>query len=441
MTSSPPPKDDPRNLYGWYAYDWANSAFVLTVTAGLLGPFMVTTIAPDGIELIGIAIPAGSLFPFAIGISAGLTFLIAPVLGAIADFAGAKKRLLLFFAYMGAAATVPLYFSGAGSIIRTLALFIVAQTCFVAANVFYDAFLPSIASKDKMDAVSSKGYIYGYIGGSVQFTIGLFLVLGSERIGISIETAVRAAMGMAGLWWAAFTLLTVKYLREPRSGNRLPEKYRRFPGPVGYAALGFSRTWQTALKVGKLKHLLLFLIAFMFYNDGIQTVIALGSTYGKDALALTDQFLMMTLLTIQIVAAVGAFLFTMLAGRIGTRNAVLVSIAIWAGVVVYAYTIDSATQYFIMGVIIGIVLGGSQALSRSLYGSMVPTEASAEFYGFYSVFSKFSAIWGPFVFGAAGVITGSSRTGILSLIVFFIVGFVLLYFVDEKKARVTGVFE
>ena len=441
MSSAAPPRDDRRNLFGWYMYDWANSAYILTVSAGLIGPFMVRTIAPEGARFLGVAIPPGSLVAFAIGVSAGLTFLMAPVLGAIADFAGARKRFLLFFAYMGAAATVPLCFSGAGSTVRTLALFVTAQTCFVAANVFYDAFLPSIASEAEMDRVSGRGYVYGYVGGSVQFTVSLLLLLGSERIGISQVQAVQASMAMAGLWWAGFTLFTVKYLREARTASRLPDRYRRLPGPIGYAALGFSRTWRTAARVGRFKHLLVFLIAFMFYNDGIQTVIQLGATYGTETLSLGEEFLMATLLTIQIVAAVGAVVFTRLAKRIGTKNAVMTSIAVWAGIVVYAYNMQTAAQYLVMGVIVGFVLGGSQALSRSLYGSMIPTEASAEFYGFYSVFSKFSAIWGPFVFGAAGVLTGSSRTGILSLIVFFIVGFVLLWFVDEKKARVTGVFE
>jgi UMF1 family MFS transporter len=422
-------------------YDWANSAFVLTVTAALLGPYIATTVAPDGFEFLGIALTADSLFPYAVGISAAFTFLIAPVLGAIADFAAAKKRLLLFFAYMGAAATLPLYFSGEGSTVRTLGFFIVAQTCFVAANVFYDAFLPSIASAEDMDRISARGYIYGYIGGSVQFTVSLLLFVFSDRLGISQETAVQISLAMAGIWWSGFTLFTVKFLKEPASGSRLPEKYRHLPGPAGYVALGFSRTWQTALKVGRFKHRLLFLVAFMFYNDGIQTVIVIGASYGRDVLGLSYPDLMLTLLMTQIVAAVGAFLFTRLAGRIGTKNAVLVTIAIWAGVVIYAYNLETRGQYFIMGAIIGIVLGGSQALSRSLYGSMVPEEASAEFYGFYSVFSKFSAIWGPFVFATTNVVTGSSRTAILSLILFFVVGFVLLYFVDEKKARVTGVFE
>lgn len=422
-------------------YDWANSAYGLTVFAGLMGPFMIATIAPNGARILGVEIPAPSLFPFAIGISAALTFLVAPVLGAIADFTAAKKQLLLFFAYMGAAATVPLYFSGAGSTFRTLALFVVAHTGFVAANVFYDAFLPSIASEEHMNRVSGRGYIYGYIGGSIQFAIALLLVLGSDRIGISATKAVQISLAMAGVWWAGFTLFTVKYLREPRSENLLPAQYRHLPRPLGYAAVGFSRTWTTARKVGRFRHLLLFLIAFMFYNDGIQTVIAVGATYGRDALDLSDGFLMATLLTIQLVAVLGAVLFTRLADRIGTKHAVLVTIAIWAGIVVYAYYMESAAEYFVMGAVIGVVLGASQALSRSLYGAMVPAEASAEFYGFYSVFSKFSAIWGPFVFGAAGVITGSSRSGILSLIVFFVVGFVLLYFVDEKKARVRDVFE
>ena len=417
-------------------YDWANSAYVLTVSSGLLGPYLLTVVIPDsGFILFGTAFGASSLFPLAVGVSAALTFLIAPALGAIADFSGAKKRFLLFFAYTGALATIPLYFSGTGDVLFTLALFIVAQTAFVAANVFYDAFLPNIAASEDMDRVSGRGFAYGYLGGGLHFAMSLVLVVGYEQIGISQGRAVQISLATAGIWWAGFTLFTGRYLKEVPTGKPLPDAYRPMGRTLGYLSLGFSRTIRTARKVGRFRHLVLFLVAFMLYNDGIQTVLVVGNLYGADELGLGYGTLMGTLLVIQFVAIGGALFFSWLAGRIGTKQTIMLTLIVWSIAVSYAYFIETATEFFILGGIFGIVLGGSQALSRSFYGSMIPAEASAEFFGFYSVFSKFSAIWGPFVFFFINQITGSSRNAIVSLIVFFVLGLVLLYFVDENKAR------
>ena len=235
MGSSPTPKGDPDNIFGWYMYDWANSAYVTTVSVGLLGAYMLNVVVPEsGVRLFGIDFGAASLFPFAVGVSAAITFLIAPVLGAIADFSGSKKRFLLFFAYMGALATIPLYFSGTGDVVFTLFLFVIAQTAFVAANVFYDAFLPNIASEENMDRVSAKGYAYGYVGGGIQFAMSLLLVVGYEQVGITQERAVQIGMATAGIWWAGFTLFTVRYLKEARTETPLPEAYRQRGSILGY---------------------------------------------------------------------------------------------------------------------------------------------------------------------------------------------------------------
>ena len=417
-------------------YDWANSAFATTILAALLPDYFAgEVVGPDGVMIGDTIYSATTLWGFIIALAAFLIFLTAPILGAISDFSASKKRFLLTFAYGGSLFTILLFFCQHGDVLKTLIIFLIAQIGFVAGNVFYDAFLPQIASEDKIDWVSGKGFSFGYLGGGLQFAIALGLVAGHAQLGISQSLAARIGIAMAGCWWAGFTLFTVKYLRElPRVGT-IPEKFQNQPAIFAYSAVGFTNLMRTARRVGRFRHLLIFLIAFMLYNDGIQTVISMATIYGKEELKLSTTHLMLTLLVIQAIAIFGAMVFSYVAGYIGSKKAVMLTLAFWSGIVVYAYFITSATEYFILGIGVGIVMGGSQALSRSLYGSMIPEEASAEFYGFYSVFSKFSAIWGPMAFAIIRQVAGSSRLSIVSLIVFFVTGLVLLFFVDEKKAR------
>lgn len=420
-------------------YDWANSAFATTILAALLPAYFAgEVVGAQGVLIGGIRFSATTLWGFTVGGAGLIIFLAAPLMGAIADFSASKKRFLLVFAYGGSLFTILLAFCRRGDVIQTLLIFLLAQVGFVAGNVFYDAFLPQIASKDKMDRVSGRGFSYGYLGGGLQFAVALMLVAGHDHFGISQSFAARLAMGMAGCWWAGFTLFTVKYLHE---GPLKPKWAPELVGPrrwTAYLRIGASNVFKTARRAGRFRHLLLFLLAFMLYNDGIQTVIHMATIYGKEELKLTTPFLMVTLLVIQVVAVPGALLFSRLAGRIGAKRTVMATLVLWSGIVVYACFITSARAYFVLGMGVGLVLGASQALSRSLYGAMIPEEASAEFYGFYSIFSKFSAIWGPFVFALIRQFAGSSRLSLLALVFFFIAGLVLLFFVDEKKARRAG---
>ncbi len=432
----PPPKNDPQTIFGWCMYDWANSAYATTVMVGLLPAyFAATVVGPEGAEIGGRHFAADTLWAIVVGLATFIAFVCSPVLGSIADFSAAKKRFLLVFAYTGSLFTLLLYFCGSGDIFLTLALFLVAQISFIGANVFYDAFLPHIASDDRLDRVSGKGYSFGYVGGGLQFALSLGLVAGHDSLGLSLEQATRLGIVFAGLWWAGFTLFTARGLFEAPAVATLPAEYRRWPRPLAYAAVGLSRTWRTTMKVRRFRHLVIFLLAFMLYDDGIQTVINMATIYGKVELQLPTLHLMLTLLLIQAIATVGAMVFSWIAGRIGTKHTVMVTLVLWSGVVMYAYFIRTAAEFFILGAIVGLVLGGSQALSRSFYGSMIPAEASAEFYGFYTVFSKFAAMWGPWGFAIVKQMTGSSRLAIVSLIVLFLAGLFLLFFVDEKQAR------
>lgn len=253
-------KDDRKTIFGWCMYDWANSAYTTTVTAGLLPAYFArVVVGPEGVVIGGQSYSAFTLWGFIIGFSALITLIFSPVLGAIADFSAAKKRFLLFFAYSGSLFTILLYFSRSGDVYRTLLLFLFAQICFVAANVFYDAFLPQIASEQNMDRVSGRGYAFGYFGGGIQFALALGLITGHEKLGISQELAVRIGIASAGVWWAAITLFTAKYLKEPRTAAQpLPPEYKSRFGPLAYVAVGLSRTWQTTKHVGRFRHLVLF---------------------------------------------------------------------------------------------------------------------------------------------------------------------------------------
>ena len=428
-------KNDKKTIFGWCMYDLANSAYITTAAVALLPNYFAQAVVGEaGVDIFGMNMSATAIWGFLLGGAAFLVFLFAPVLGAVADLSSAKKKFLASFAYTGSLFATMLYFCKSGDVGLTIFLFIGSQVCFVGANVFYDAFLPQIASEDKMDSVSAKGYAFGYIGGSVQFAIALALVA-MQKTPENQAMAARIGMGMTGIWWAGWTLFTMKYLKEVKKPFQLPEKYQHQPKILAYLALGISRTINTAKKVGRFKHLTLFLVAYVIYNDGIHTVTSMASIYGTEELKLSTTSLMITLLLVQVVAIGGALLFSQLANRIGAKRSIMFALVLWSGVVTYGYFIHTATEFFILGIIVGVVLGGTQALSRSLYGAMIPEEASAEFYGFYSVFSKFSSIWGPVTFGIIKQMTGSARLAIISLMIFFITGLILLSFVDEAKAK------
>lgn len=429
------PEINKKTIFGWCMYDWANSAFTLTVITAVLPLYFADVIVgPGGFTIGGNVYSATALWGFMISSAALFVFLCAPVMGAIADFSSSKKKFMMTFCYTGSLFTVLLFFCQTGDVWMTMVFFVIAQIGFVGGNIFYDAFLPQIVPPEKMDWVSGKGYAYGYIGSDIQFALSLGLILMHDSFGLTSGEAVRWALAFSGLWWGGFSIFTWMYVHEAAAAETIPSKYASRPKIIAYIQIGFARTAATSKKIAQFKHLVLFLVGFMLYNEGIQTVIAMATIYGKEELQLPSDVLMITLFVIQLVAMGGALAFSKLAEKIGTKKAIIMTLAVWSGVVVYAYFMTTALEYMILGVVVGIVLGGSQSLSRSFYGAMIPAKASAEFYGFYSVFTKFSAIWGPFVFALIRQISGTARLSILSLIVFFFAGMIILYFVNEKKA-------
>lgn len=429
--------DKERNVFAWYMYDWANSAFATTVIAALLPIYFATVIVPSdgwGFRLFGIGIStnATTMWAFLSGTTALFVFITAPILGAIADITESKKKFLMTFCFGGSLFTTLLFFSQSGDVWMTMIFFFLANTCFISANIFYDAFLPHIASRSEIDQVSGKGYAYGYLGGGLQFLLCIILITAHNKIGIEKTMAVRISLLFSGVWWAGFSIFTLVGLHESANIKPAPQQPLSATNSCNYIRVGISRTWNTILNVKKHRNLTIFLVAFMFYNDGIHTVIRMAAIYGKDELGLRNETLMGTLLLVQFIGIGGALLFSKISKSFGTKRILIFILFLWLGILCYAYIITSAIDFWLLGIGVGFVLGGSQAISRSLYGSMIPASESAEFFGFYSISAKFSAIWGPFVFGIIRQVTGTSRLAILSLVGFFIIGIVLLCFVKEN---------
>ncbi len=447
-------KNDRRTIFGWAMYDWANSAYI-TTSGAIVAAFFTGTIVPEVVdestgELVSRywGMSGETLWAAVVSIGALVLFLGMPILGAVADYTSAKRRFLWFFAMVGAFFTIVVPFAPDGAVPAFLILFLFSQVGFVAANVFYDGFLPNITTDDTIDAVSSKGFAYGYIGGGLYVLLAFVLIIlsGDDSVtGLTETGAARISIAGAGVWWIVFSFFSLARLPEVGEADPIPDQLSHLPKWRAYASIGFGRTIGTGKKLLQFKHILLFVIAYMFYNDGTQTIISVSGAYAEDTLNLETEVIIVTFLIVQFVAFFGALFFGRLADKVGAKRAIMISLAIWVGISIGGYllpaetvpeaTKGTATLLYLLAVVIGFVLGGVQALSRSLYGSMIPEEASAEFYGFFSVFSKFSAIWGPLLFAVVSAITGSGRPAILSIVALFAIGMILLSRVDVEAAR------
>jgi len=417
----------------WYFYDWANSAFATTVVTVFLGPWLttVTKAAADAdgfVHPLGIKIHAGSFFPYVVSLSVLAQVVVLPVLGAVADYSQGKKQLLGLFAYLGAGATLGLYFVEGTRYLPGGVLFLVANLSFGASVVVYNAFLPDIASADRRNVVSSYGWALGYLGGGLLLALNLALFSQAASLGLSVGHAVRINLASAVVWWAVFTLV-------PLFGLRNRQRAQQLRGGANYLTVGFRQLRRTLGRVRLYPQTVLFLVAYLLYNDGIQTVIALASQFGQEELGLPVSTLTLIILMVQFVAFFGAVVFNWVAAALGTKRAIITSLVIWTGTVTYAYGwLRTAGQFFVLGAVIAIVLGGSQALSRALYSLMIPKGQEAEYFSLYEVSERGTSWLGPLLFGLALQFTGSYRIAILSLSVFFMLGLGLLTFVDVRRA-------
>lgn len=447
MTSEQPPtnsehiqtneKNNPREVFGWKMYDWANSAFYTTVVGALFSPY-ITRLAQDAVGKGGTVLSLGPLgsvtaesFPtLCVSISVGVQVLFLPILGSLGDYSDLKKRLMAAFCYTAVLANALLFFITGRLYLLGGLLFIISNVCFGASIVFYNAFLGEITTEDQRDKVSSRGFAYGYFGGGLLLALNLAFVLGAERIGISAGMAVRLSFLSAAIWWGGFAILTFTRLKTRPATKQLP------PGQ-NYLTAGFVELRSTFNELRRLPHTLKYLIVYLIYNDGIQTVIFASSVFLEQELfkGPNPTFLLSIFLVVQFVAVLGALLFERLAYLLKTKNAILLSLFLWACVVVYAYGFLHTTyQAWIMAIVIAIVLGGSQALSRSLFSLMIPKGREASFFGIYEVSERGTSWMGPLLFSIVVARTGSYRQALLSLIFFFVIGLVGLYFTNTDRA-------
>ncbi|SDJ17659.1 MFS transporter, UMF1 family [Lentzea albidocapillata subsp. violacea] len=436
---------------GWVWYDVANSVFPTSVITVFLSLYL-TSIATNAakadtalnganpcandnafaqcdVTILGLQFPSGSLWGYLLSIATVVQVLVLPVMGAIADRTQNKKKMLGFFAFTGSAATIALATVEGTNWKLGVLFFIIANICYGASVVVYYAFLPEIATPDERDAVSSRGWAFGYLGGGVALAIQLGITLSADSLGISSGDAARIAFVISGIWWAAFTIIPLRALTEHQRPHGSEHGASVISG--GFKELG------TTLRQAKAFPLTLaFLGTYLIYTDGIATVANVSAQYGSVELKFTQQTLITVILIVQFVAFVGGVLHGFIAKRVGAKKTILGSLVVWIVVITAAFFVEAGdeTSFYLVAAGIGIVLGGTNALSRSLFSQMVPPGREAQYFSLYEVGERSTSWLGPLVFAGVGQATGSLRPAILALIIFFVAGFVLLIFVPVRRA-------
>lgn len=416
------------DLRAWALYDCANSAFWATVIQ--IFPIYFIGVASSGVP----ASVASQRFAWSTTIAMTLVALLSPVLGAMADYAGAKKKMLAGCLLVGIPPTAALYFVREGDWVFGASMFILGNIGVAASIVFYESFLPHLGRGEELDRVASGGFALGYLGSGLLMALNLWWIQDPHLFGIPDKsTAVRLSLLSAAVWWGLFSIPLFLKVKEPP--RRLEADERQGQNLLKVA---FGRLGETLRELRQYRNAFLLLLAFLIYNDGISTIIRMAAPYGKE-MGLADGVLVGAILLVQFVAVPFAFVFAALAARIGSKRAILLSLVVYVVVALIAYSMTTATHFFVLAILVGTVQGGSQALSRSLFASLIPRHKSAEFFGFFGVFDKFAGIFGPALFATAVGTSGSSRTAILSLVVFFIVGGLILTRVDvaggQRAAR------
>ncbi|HEY6616827.1 MAG TPA: MFS transporter, partial [Vicinamibacterales bacterium] len=393
-----------RDLRAWAMYDWANSAFQTTIIAAIFPIYFHNVVAAD----LGDALST-SRFAWATTIAIVIVAVIAPLLGAIADFAAMKKKMLGVFLAIGVVSTTAMYWVGPGDWKLGLTLFMLGNIAVAASIVFYESLLPHLVKDDELDRVSSAGYAIGYLGGGVLLALNLLMIQRPTWFGIpDAPTGVRLSLASVGIWWLMFSLPLFRYVPEPKRQVEMDES-----PSASLLATGVRRLIATFHELRRYKQAFLLLIAFLIYNDGIQTIIRMATTFGSQ-IGIDQNAMITALLITQFIGVPFAFLFGMIAGRIGAKLAVFVGLGVYAVIIALGYRMSSAAHFYALAIMVGMVQGGTQALSRSLFASMIPRHKSSEFFAFFGVFERYAGILGPLVFAAMVDATGQSRNAMLA---------------------------
>jgi len=422
-----------RARFGWCLYDWANSAFATVILAAVL-PVYFVALVPESGAVISFGrwqhtLPASALWGYGVSASMIVVAVLAPWLGALADRRGLHKQLLILCCLGGAFATSLLFLLSHGQYLAAMALFVIGNIGFSGGNIFYNAYLNIISVPGETDQLSARGYATGYVGGGLMLLIVFLMIQFSEPLGFSDKgEATRFGFLLTGLWWLLFSLPTFKLL--PATA------------PVTRPKLNPFKTYLNSFRdIIRYRDLCLFLIAFLFYNDGIQTVIAISAIFAREELGLGQGTILGCFLMIQFLAMPGALLFGRLAKRFSAKLAIMGCLVLFTLVCGYAYRMQNSLEFWLLGAVIALILGGSQAISRSLFASMAPEKRSAEFFGFYSISARFAAILGPLTFALVTDLSGSARGAILTLAIFFIIGGSILMRVNVERGRLRAIQE
>ena len=415
-----------REERSWVAYDWANSAYSIVITTAIF-PLFYESITPAEIYV--------TTWGYTNSLASLVVAVLAPILGTFADYWGRKKRFFLVSFLLGVITTVSLVLVGAGQWVFALILYVGSVIGFSGANLFYDSFLVDVTTEERMDWVSATGFGFGYVGSTIPFIAGILLVVFAEEIGISVATATRMAFLLTGVWWLVFGIPLVKNVKQRYGVEPAARPIRE----------SFARLARTVKHIRRYKPVFVFLIAYFFYIDGVDTIIRMATPIAR-SMGIESNMLLVVLLATQITAFPFALLYGRLAGRFGAWRMLFVGIAVYVGVVLVAFFLPSVEDlgrrtalFWVLSMMVASSQGGIQALSRSVYGKLIPKKNSAEFFGFYNIFGKFAAIMGPFLVAFFTQVTGQERFGILSVLsVFAVGGIVLAIGGDPEKQRMDG---
>ena len=418
-----------RIINSWAMYDWANSAFTTTIMAAFFPPFYRAMAMTAGAS----ANDATAYWGYTTSVALLVIALLGPILGTIGDSRRMKKKMVAFFAGLGVTSSALFVFLGDDSYLLGSTLFILGNIGFAGGNIFYESLLPHVATRGDVDEVSARGYAFGYLGGGLLLAMNVAWYMEPGWFFMPDGGfAVRAAFFSVAVWWGLFAIPLLRTVPEPslHSGESQP----LHPPPPNVLKEAFQRLSHTFGEVAKYRQLLIFLIAFWLYNDGIGTIIKMATAVGSEiGIEMSD--LVAAILITQFVGIPCAFAFGKLGKIIGTKRAILVGLLGYTGISIGGYFVQTATHFYILAFLVGTVQGGTQALSRSLFSTMVPKDRAAEFFGFYSTSSRFAGIAGPLIFGIVSQYTGTSRHGIIALTALFISGGILLMTVDEREGR------